>query len=190
VRQQLISPVYKSLIEAAKEAKVHAFKTKSAPAKKTFARQLRKNMSPPERLLWARLRANRLGIRIRRQCLIFGWIADFYCAKRKLIIEIDGKFHDKPAKAKADAYRDKTLASKGFSTIRFSANRVFVDIDAVVEEIRRRISPPKQLPGCRDQYRPAGGFTGKRLDAENGISVTDPRRGMMSRAPEACTSQG
>ena len=60
------------------------------------AKELRKEMTPAERCLWNRIRANRLGgWHFRRQQIINGFIIDFYCHKAELVIEVDGPIHRK-----------------------------------------------------------------------------------------------
>jgi very-short-patch-repair endonuclease len=58
------------------------------------ARELRREMTPAEKLLWHELRANKLGVHFRRQKIIAGFIVDFYCHKAALVIEVDGAIHD------------------------------------------------------------------------------------------------
>ena len=58
------------------------------------AKELRRQMTPEENILWQYLRANRLhGLHFRRQQIIDGFIADFYCHASRLVIEVDGKIH-------------------------------------------------------------------------------------------------
>ncbi|MFT3891304.1 MAG: DUF559 domain-containing protein [Anaerolineales bacterium] len=58
------------------------------------AKELRREMTPTEKLLWEQVRAKKLGVRIRRQQVIQGFIVDFYCHKAALVIELDGDIHD------------------------------------------------------------------------------------------------
>ena len=55
------------------------------------AKELRRDMTPAEKLLWQELRANKLGVHFRRQQIIVGFIVDFYCHKAALVIEVDGE---------------------------------------------------------------------------------------------------
>jgi very-short-patch-repair endonuclease len=60
----------------------------------TFVRQLRKNSTPAEKLLWNHLRRKQLyGLKIRRQHPISPYIVDFYCSQIRLVIEVDGEIH-------------------------------------------------------------------------------------------------
>jgi very-short-patch-repair endonuclease len=56
------------------------------------AKELRREMTPAEKLLWNELRANKLGVHFRRQQVIAGFIVDFYCHKVGLVVEVDGIF--------------------------------------------------------------------------------------------------
>ena len=58
------------------------------------ARELRRDMTPAEKILWQELRSNKLGIHFRRQQIIAGFIVDFYCHKGGLVVEVDGDIHD------------------------------------------------------------------------------------------------
>ena len=58
------------------------------------ARELRRDMTTAEKLLWQELRANKLGVHFRRQQVIQGFIVDFYCHKAALVVEVDGDIHD------------------------------------------------------------------------------------------------
>ena len=100
-----------------------------------MARELRRNMTPAERALWGRLRANRLdGRHFRRQQIIDGFIVDFYCHQAALIIEVDGPIHE--AQEEADAEREAVLNGRGLTVLRFTNRQVMNDIDQVLREIR------------------------------------------------------
>ena len=58
------------------------------------AKELRRDMTPAEKILWQELRGNKLGIHFRRQQIIAGFIVDFYCHKAALVVEVDGDVHD------------------------------------------------------------------------------------------------
>ena len=64
------------------------------PAKLAQAKALRRQMTPAEKLLWSRLRRNQLGYHFRRQQVIAGFIADFYCDLARLVVEVDGGVHE------------------------------------------------------------------------------------------------
>jgi very-short-patch-repair endonuclease len=99
-----------------------------------IARGLRRVMTLPERRLWERLRARRLGgIHFRRQQVIRGFIVDFYCHAAGLAIEIDGDGHRN--QTDYDQARDHRLSEIDVRVIRFQNEDVLVRIDAVVSSI-------------------------------------------------------
>ncbi len=108
------------------------------PDKLAFAKQLRLEMTPAERRLWNALRRNALdGFHFRRQQVIEGYIADFYCDVAKLAIELDGGVHQE--QWKYDESRDKAITALGVRVLRIS-NDAMLDVEAVVEHIRQALS--------------------------------------------------
>jgi ATP-dependent DNA helicase RecQ len=97
------------------------------------ARYLRNNSSYPEVKLWNRLKRDQTGNMFKRQWLLDGYILDFYCAKVKLAIEVDGKIHE--IKARKDQDRDLHLKGEGIHVLRISARSVILDCEAVVARI-------------------------------------------------------
>ena len=86
-----------------------------------------------------RYRGRRLdGAKFRAQHAVGRFIFDFYCAKARLVIEVDGGIHR--ARHDQDADRDATLTSSGYDVVRFSNDQVLADIDAVLAELRRRLA--------------------------------------------------
>jgi len=109
---------------------------KVSAQKAALARELRRNQTDAEKILWQRLRANRLdGWHFRRQQVIAGLIVDFYCHKDGLVIELDGEIHTR--QVEYDQERDGILASLGLKIIRFPNRAVETDIDEVMEVILR-----------------------------------------------------
>jgi very-short-patch-repair endonuclease len=87
------------------------------------ARELRRDPSRAERLCWELIRAHRMeGITFRRQHPIGPYFADFACASKGLVIEIDGDHH--ADQVEADARRTAVMESKGWKVVRFGANEV------------------------------------------------------------------
>lgn len=97
------------------------------------ARQLRRALSPPEAKLWKLLRGSPAGIRFRRQYAVEPYVADFYCAAAKLVIEVDGAIHD--YRVEHDEKRDKYLESLGLSVVRISGSEVMKDVAAVADSL-------------------------------------------------------
>lgn len=107
---------------------------KISPQKAARARELRRNMTQAERLLWDRLRANRLGGRhFRRQQVIAGFIVDFYCHAASLAVELDGAVHE--TQVDYDAQRDRALAAHGVHVLRFKNQQALENLDLVTETI-------------------------------------------------------
>lgn len=103
------------------------------------AKQLRKNMTDAETVLWMHLKKGIIGYKIRRQHPIGGYIADFYCHKAHLIIEVDGSIHDQPEIKNSDELREKDLMSWGYNILRFNNEQVFLKVDEVLISIREKI---------------------------------------------------
>ena len=80
---------------------------------------LRKNQTPQEVLLWARLRSKQLGFKFKRQHSIGPYILDFYCPKKRLAIEIDGGQHNETINLKKDNVRSEYLKHQDVKVIRF-----------------------------------------------------------------------
>ena len=100
------------------------------------ARQLRRNMSEPEIILWSRVRRLRdRGFVIRRQFPLRGYYLDFACLSRRLVIEVDGFQHADDVQAEHDFVRDKILAREGFRVIRFSTGDVRRNLNWVMDRI-------------------------------------------------------
>jgi very-short-patch-repair endonuclease len=101
-----------------------------------FAKTLRKKPTDAENKLWQHLRAKRLfGLKFRRQEPIGGYIADFVCLEKKVIIELDGGQHsEKPEK---DQERDEWLKAEGFRVLRFWNNDVFKQTNDILEMIAK-----------------------------------------------------
>ena len=99
-------------------------------------RSLRNNLTPAEAKLWSVLKNSGLKNRkFRRQHSIENYIADFYCAAEKIIIELDGQPHFNTGQAYYDAERDKRLGELGNKILRFENKLVFIDLEGVLREI-------------------------------------------------------
>ena len=98
-------------------------------------------MTEPEKLLWERLRNNKLGIRFKAQHPMMYYIADFYSYALKLVIEIDGPIHK--FKYSNDEIRTKNIEDAGNSVIRFTNEEVLNDVEKVISVIRKKIEEIK-----------------------------------------------
>ena len=100
------------------------------------ARNMRKAMTDAELKLWNELRAHRLmGLGFRRQFPVAGYIVDFACPDKRLIVEVDGSQHANADAAAVDAARTKRLEQDGWTVLRFWNDDVFRDIDNVCQHI-------------------------------------------------------
>ena len=99
------------------------------------ARQLRREMSLPEVLLWQQLRGRATGHKFRKQFPIGEMTVDFACLEQRLIIEVDGEGHSFGDQPRRDAARDAILAREGFRVIRVAARDVLRDMDFVLRFI-------------------------------------------------------
>ena len=103
---------------------------------KQLSRNLRKNMTDAEKLLWLKIREKQLkGYQFYRQKIIGNYIADFYCPKTKLVIEIDGGQHYSDEGKVKDKVRDDYMTGIGITILRFSDREVLENLDAVLEKI-------------------------------------------------------
>jgi very-short-patch-repair endonuclease len=103
-----------------------------------LARRLRRNLSPPEARLWNRLRARTPGTPVfRRQHPIGRYVLDFYCAKARLAIEIDGMSHDLGDQPQRDISRDAWLKARRLTVMRVAASEAMRNVDEVADAIVR-----------------------------------------------------
>jgi very-short-patch-repair endonuclease len=100
------------------------------------ARDLRKNMTDAERLIWSRLRRRQIkGHQFYRQKIIGEYIVDFFCPTARLVIEVDGGQHCSADGIKKDKVRDDHLEGVGLAVLRFSDTEVLKNIEGVLEGI-------------------------------------------------------
>jgi very-short-patch-repair endonuclease len=99
-------------------------------------RELRKKMTPAEKILWLALRRENFKCyRFRRQYSIDNYIVDFYCPDAKLVIEIDGGYHSEAEVKIRDAERQAQIESYGVKFLRFSNQQVLENLPEVIEKI-------------------------------------------------------
>jgi len=98
---------------------------------------LRKEITPQEKILWQKLRNSSLGYRFRRQHSIGNFIADFFCAEKRLIIELDGSQH--LDSMEHDQERTNYFESLGIKVIRFWNNEVNTNINGVLMKIEEEL---------------------------------------------------
>jgi len=103
------------------------------------ARKLRNNPTEAEKHLWCVLRSRNLGVKFRRQAIIGPYIVDFVCFEKKLVIEVDGGWHDQ---SRRDILRDEWLRGQRFEILRFWNNDVLANLEGVFQKIEGRLTPP------------------------------------------------
>lgn len=129
---------------------VAAAKRKPAPEHTDFARNLRRESTEEETLLWQRLRNAQMGAKFRRQEPLLGYTVDFVAHDHRLIVELDGGQHAGPAEQ--DRQRTRVLEQAGFRVLRFWNNEVNDNLDGVLETILLRLNEtavlrrPEALP--------------------------------------------
>ncbi len=100
------------------------------------ARELRQGSTRSERMLWSGLRSRRsAGLRFRRQQPLGRYVADFFCAAAKVVVELDGGSHDR--RGPEDRERERYLEQQGLAVLRFPDEQVLVNPNEVVAEIVR-----------------------------------------------------
>jgi very-short-patch-repair endonuclease len=115
------------------------------PKLKEKARQLRKNSTLAEILLWQRLKRKQLkGYDFHRQKPIGNYIVDFFCPQLMLAIEIDGSTHE--GKEQYDIKKQKQLERLGIHFLRFGDHQVKINLEGVIIEIENWIAKNKKLP--------------------------------------------
>ena len=102
-----------------------------------IARRLRVNQTDAETVLWNRLRNRQIGgYKFVRQQPIIGYICDFVCREKSLVIEVDGGQHNESVE---DAVRDRRLADEGYKVLRFWNNDVLGNIEGVLSTIQSEL---------------------------------------------------
>ncbi len=105
--------------------------------KLAFAKELRQNQTPGEKVLWSKLRGNKFhGFKFRRQVPIGPYIVDFFCVDKNLVIEVDGDSHFQPGAQEKDAIREAFLVSRHLRVLRFGNRQVVESWEWVLSEIR------------------------------------------------------
>ncbi len=102
------------------------------------AKELRKEQTPAERMLWRVLRQRAVnGLKFRRQHPLDGLVLDFFCPEVALCVELDGGIHDTDEQRERDAVHTEHLAARGLRVIRFRNEEVLTDMPSVLRRIAR-----------------------------------------------------
>jgi len=101
------------------------------------ARELRQEMTWPEKLFWNRVKTKQLfSLKFRKQHPVGPYIVDFYCAELLLVIEIDGMSH---TDLDADERRQRFLENMGCTVVRYTNDDVIDDVDSVIDDLENRL---------------------------------------------------
>ena len=151
------------------------------------ARELRRQMTLPEVLLWQALRKRQLArFRFRRQHPIGPYILDFYCPAARLAVEVDGREHEIADQLRHDARRDAWLARRGVRVMRVPATGVLRDdeLEGVLIAIEAALAAPS---GARRAPPPprGGGGTSPPTHSSAATHAAKARGG----PPSACYSR-
>lgn len=103
---------------------------------KEIARELRKNPTLAEKILWREIRKKQLGVEFHRQVPVDRFIVDFYCHELMLAIEVDGASHESEEARARELKRQARLESLGISFLRFKDEEVLNNLDRVVRDIQ------------------------------------------------------
>ena len=125
---------------------------------KDFVAEHRTNPTEAEKVLWEIVKGRKMtGYKFRRQHIISNYIADFVCLSEKLIIEVDGLYHQLPGNIISDEERTEDLNRLGFKVIRFSNDQVLGKPDMVINTIVKILSEVKSKLKTT-QKPPLGGW--------------------------------
>jgi very-short-patch-repair endonuclease len=114
-------------------------------------------MSLPEVLMWQRLRGSPEGVAFRKQHPIDPYVADFYCSRARLVIEIDGAAHDRGDRPRRDEARAAFLRERGYQVLRIAAGDVLKDPDGVAASIVAYAADPLHHRAARGGPPPRPG---------------------------------
>lgn len=118
------------------------------PALSDLAKELRDRQTLAEKKMWEEVRKRKiLGYKFIRQKPLLSYVADFYCQKLLLIVELDGEIHNE--RKEYDAYRTAELMSIGMTVIRYTNDQVLNDLPRVMNHLKRVMiffeSHPKEM---------------------------------------------
>lgn len=100
------------------------------------AKHMRKNPTEAESALWSIVSGKNIGVKFRRQHIIGNYIVDFVCLEKKLIVELDGGYHDTPEQQIADNTRSNELKEYGFTILRLKNEEVIGNVESVIKKLQ------------------------------------------------------
>ena len=116
---------------------------KAHPKTRQRAKALRRNLTDAERILWSKLKGKQVnGWQFRKQHPVGPYIADFACARAKLIIEVDGDSHATPEQIRHDEKRSAFLSRQGWYIHRVWNVDIYNNLNAALDGIYALLPPP------------------------------------------------
>lgn len=111
------------------------------------AKAMRHHQTDAENYLWQQIRAKKLGVKFRRQHPVGSFIPDFICLSKKLIIEVDGGYHNDAEQQEHDKRRTDYFISEGYAVLRVTNEEVLASISTVLQKIEALLN---DLPDKKD----------------------------------------
>ena len=140
------------------------------------AKEMRHVPTKAEEALWDRLRNRKIEYKIRRQHIIHGFIADFFCVEKNVVIEVDGGIHMTTEQKEHDQFRTEVLNAHGYSVIRYTNEEVLSDPFKIAKSIKEQLD---KLPSRQKTNSPCVA-----------LSPLSSRRGVGGEVLEVRTSAG
>ncbi len=109
------------------------------------AKDMRKEPTPSEKILWDELRNQKIGYKFRRQHLIDDFIVDFVCLSKRLVVEVDGEYHETAKQIELDKQRTSRINDAGFKVVRFTNKQVINSVSQVLKQIENELEKLKDI---------------------------------------------
>ena len=175
IKAKIFTPHPNPLPQGARELARHFYTAEALE----YSKELRKNMTDAENILWYYLKNKQLaGCKFRRQEAIDNYIADFVCYETKVIIELDGGQHNEKVNIDKDIKRQNYLEKKGFKVLRFWNNEIFENIDGVLDKILSETKPSPLAGKVAEPRQHIGTGIVKSLSMKN-LDIDDSGTGVL-----------
>ena len=157
-----------------------------------IAKELRHNQTEAEDALWQEVRRKNTGYKIKRQHVVDGYIADFVCIEKRLIIEVDGGIHLDNEQKKRDEERTRVLNTQGWDIIRFSNDEILENAITVASKIKNILDKKVTPPRTSTSYAPlsSGEGAGGEVEFEEVQIATLATRSLFVNIGERCNVAG
>jgi leucyl-tRNA synthetase len=120
-----------------------------------FAKQNRKDATVEEDIIWQELRNRKIGgFKFRRQHPVAGYIPDFVCLEKRLIVEIDGEYHNEEEQKIFDKARENWLNEEGFTLLRFTNDAVNNRLNTVLKDIEQALITKEKVTESAESSSP------------------------------------